>query len=1019
MTKRKTLLIFAVFLIALTSIRLIWITLQTSPNHPAIVQGQLDLREWDIAAKRPITLSGQWEFYPKELLMGQWDSTKQYTLVPGNWNFEDPLSNSSKIGYGTYRLRIAVPDDAVSSYGIRVQGISTSSALFVNGKQMGQSGIPAADEKHHVAGIVPYSASFPANEGEIEIVLQVANYHSLTKGGITNSILFGEAGAVQRAVTFSEGSQLAVVIVLVIHAIYAIILFSIGARQKLLIYFTLLIVSAIFITVLDDHRLLLVWSSINYEWNVRLLCISFLLMATFLIQFIKHLMPEYVHIKAFRWYAMFCLIYSLLLALLPFKLLFKLDPLFWILIAVPFIAVPVLLLRTTTARDTNAVFLLLGATALSINFAWGIIKNMDGVELNYYPIDMIAAFIALATFWFRRYFQNSKQTTKLAEQLQEAHKHKDDFLANTSHELRNPLHGMLNIAQSVLEQGKDGLDAKNTKNLELLITVGNRMSLMLNDLLDLSRLKESGTRLQISAVPLQTIVSGVCDMLRFMTEGKPIRLINAIPNSFPNVIADEDRLIQILFNLMHNAVKYTIEGTITIHAAMKGDLAEITIEDTGIGMDENTQQRIFLPYEQGDSGITAMGGGLGIGLSICKQLVELHGGTISVQSEPGQGSVFTFSLHLADYPAQMKETSPLSLLPVAASAETTSLFTGLDNLSDEITFHDRPRVMVVDDDNVNLQVIINMLPGDQYEIVTVTNATHALEMLDDREWDLVISDVMMPHISGYELSRHIRQRYSMSELPILLLTARSRPEDIATGFRSGANDYVTKPVDPTELRSRVSALTELKRSVRERLRMEAAWLQAQIQPHFLFNTLNSIAALSEIDSARMLALLDEFSNYLRASFDFKNSEQLVPLEHELGLVRSYLYIEKERFHERLQVEWQVAESIEGGMQVKIPPLSIQPLVENATRHGILKRKRGGKIVIKIEEHPISIEIAIIDDGVGIQEDRLQQLLNLSSPARNGIGLINIDRRLKQLYGQGLHIASHPDLGTTVRFTITK
>src|SRR5690625_4138570 len=107
-----------------------------------------------------------------------------------------------------------------------------------------------------------------------------------------------------------------------------------------------------------------------------------------------------------------------------------------------------------------------------------------------------------------------------------------------------------------------------------------------------------------------------------------------------------------------------------------------------------------------------------------------------------------------------------------------------------------------------------------------------------QEWDLVISDVMMPRMSGYELTRIIRKRFTISELPILLLTARNRPEDIENGFLAGANDYVTKPVDAVELKSRVNALTEVRKSSRERLRMESAWLQAQIQPHFLFNTLN-------------------------------------------------------------------------------------------------------------------------------------------------------------------------------------
>src|SRR5699024_2591755 len=149
--------------------------------------------------------------------------------------------------------------------------------------------------------------------------------------------------------------------------------------------------------------------------------------------------------------------------------------------------------------------------------------------------------------------------------------------------------------------------------------------------------------------------------------------------------------------------------------------------------------------------------------------------------------------------------------------------------------------------------------------------------------DLVIADVMMPEMSGYELTRIIRQRFTRSELPILLLTARNRQEDIENGFLAGANDYVTKPVDAVELRSRVLAHTESKQSFRARIQMESAWLQAQIQPHFLFNTLNSIIALSEIDMERMHKLVDAFSQVLRSKFNFQNLNHFIPIERELEL----------------------------------------------------------------------------------------------------------------------------------------
>jgi len=233
------------------------------------------------------------------------------------------------------------------------------------------------------------------------------------------------------------------------------------------------------------------------------------------------------------------------------------------------------------------------------------------------------------------------------------------------------------------------------------------------------------------------------------------------------------------------------------------------------------------------------------------------------------------------------------------------------------------------------------------------------------------------------------------------------------GFQSGANDYVTKPVDSLELKTRVKALIELKQSIKERLQMEAAWLQAQIKPHFLINTINSIAALGYYDMEKMQRLLEEFTNYMRTSFDFHNINREVFIERELDLVRSYLFIETERFGERIRVNWDLSDNL----NFFLPPLSIQTLVENAVTHGILKRAAGGEIFIRISETVNEIDILVKDNGVGMKEEKVADIL--LNPISKGIGLRNTNRRLKQMYGKGLIIQSSIGKGTFVSFQIPK
>ena len=272
---------------------------------------------------------------------------------------------------------------------------------------------------------------------------------------------------------------------------------------------------------------------------------------------------------------------------------------------------------------------------------------------------------------------------------------------------------------------------------------------------------------------------------------------------------------------------------------------------------------------------------------------------------------------------------------------------------------------------------------------------------------------MMPGMSGYDLTRMVREQFSLSELPVLLLTARAQPADIYAGFSAGANDYVTKPVDGVELKYRIRALLGLKQSIHELLTMEAAYLQAQIQPHCIFNTLNSIMALSLIDIEKMRKLGDAFATYLKISFDFLNTKQLVELSHELELLRAYLYVEQERFGERLSIQWEIQEE----PRLLLPPLTIQPLVENALKHGLLTELTGGTLLIRGVREEGGFRVEVRDNGQGMEPDLVNRLLHEPSRNKRGIGLYNTNQRISRLYGRGLSIRSRPGEGTSVSFFI--
>jgi sensor histidine kinase YesM len=1018
--------IFA-FISLLTIGRLVWLDHFMPSGQPYAANGKLDLQNWEATSNGTITLDGEWEFYPNVLLMsqkqelGRLSETAVKVDVPSNWNERMQPGTLTPYGFGSYRLTIHVAsEDEV--YSIYVPSVRSSSELYINGKRMASSGRPASTAEKYQAENLPYIATFTADKQRtIELVIQAANYSDPRSGGLIRSLKFGTDEAIYREKQLSMATQYLIAAALIIQVAYLIIFYVIE-RRSFWLYFALALLSFTIIMLnSSEDKLLHQWLQISYAWGYKILCLSLTVLMYSLLRMTSNQLPAAWRVPFVRVYSAVNVIGITASIALPPQNSEALQYVIFFCAAPVIILLVVSVLRMAVRGIIGSLMQFLAFLAFANHMVWWFIFIFTGIKIIYYPFDLILAMILLSSIWIRRYYFMYTEQRELTAKLEEVNRKKDEFLANTSHELRNPLHGMISMSQVVLERERDMISDNSIREMETMLKVGRRMSFMLHDLLDIVHLKDSSLRLQLTGVALQPVVSGVMDMIRFMADGKPIVLKNRVAEVFPSVLADENRLIQILFNLLHNAIKFTDQGEIVVEARTEKNRAFITVSDTGVGMDKETLRRVFEPYEQAGARY-GYEGGFGLGLSICKQLVELHGGTIEVQSAPAQGSHFVFSLALdriveeneaAKQTAYAKEEAIEEADKEQPQSIDFSYMAVTSAQTDPVKRYvkDKPRILTVDDDALNLKVLASLLSSEEYALTAVTSGEAALGVLEEKEWDLVITDIMMPRMSGYELTRQIRARYTVSELPVLVLTARTRPEDIENGFLAGANDYVTKPVEARELRARVQALTQLTSSSRERIRMEAAWLQAQIEPHFFLNTLNSIAALHMVDPEQMLLLIEHFADFLREKFKFQNVGELVSLRDELTLVRSYLFIEQTRF-DWLHVEW---ETDNGLGLLQIPPYSIQPLVENAIRHGLMKHGQSVTVRIKLAKREDGAEISVIDNGIGMEEERVAMLLR--SGESRGVALRNIDIRLNRLYGNGLNIVSAPGAGTKVSFVI--
>ncbi len=387
------------------------------------------------------------------------------------------------------------------------------------------------------------------------------------------------------------------------------------------------------------------------------------------------------------------------------------------------------------------------------------------------------------------------------KELQKIDELKDEFLANTSHELRTPLNGIIGLSESLKDGAAGELSSKAIENLDMIVNSGKRLSNLVNDILDFSKLKNKDLALSLQPIDLYSVTDLVLKVSEFLATGKALRLINSIPKDISLVEADENRLEQILYNLIGNAIKFTETGKVEVNALESDGMLSISITDTGIGIPEEKFESIFQSFEQTDGSTVREYGGTGLGLSVTKQLVELHGGTILVNSEINKGSTFTFTL-----PISKKNRKEFDATITGKLSQRVQKIDDSNELIQETISKENNvsiRILIVDDMVVNRRVLDNHLTLAGYDIVEASNGKEALKLIETENFDLVLLDIMMPNMSGYEVCEKIREQYLTSELPVVLLTAKNRVNDLVMGFNVGANDYLTKPFSKNELLSRI------------------------------------------------------------------------------------------------------------------------------------------------------------------------------------------------------------------------
>lgn len=1013
----------SLLLVLIVPVIAIFQALQIKHVMPQARQGMIDLRSWDFHRDGIVKLNGEWELYrgmllsPEDFHPGRNSAgipvVSALVQVPGKWNKYISASGELRAkGYATYRLQAKIPPGEAMVYGLRTSNIRTASKVFMNGQETGSSGIPSAVASGGRQNNIPYMGFASVTGDTVEIIVQVANY-SYSSGGIIQPIVLGDQSSILKHREFALFVDGAALFGFLILSIFLLMFSKVRESRGVTLHLGLFCLAA-FVYILTHGEKLIAAGlpGLPYEIVLKLQLASSTLVYYYLLRYVANSVNYPMPRTALRMSKVITVMLLLIATFVPASLFSYLESflLSWGTISIGFVLYS--MVQGTRQNPKNMFLMMVSIESLSIVIMYYLV-SFTPLALNYSVISyeiVLFGFIQ-AIIMTRQYAASFLEVEQLSRRLLTLDGLKNDFISDTSQELRKPLQGIVNMAQTLAQGAAGSVTSAQSAQLLMVVSAGQRLSALINDMSDFAKLNHGSLFLRRQAVDLRTSASSIMEVARQIYGKKGLEFRLQLPDKLPLLETDERRLAQILHNLLANAVNYTPQGVITLSAEVKEEYVVIIIADNGLGIAPERLRTIFDTYDPNGPAAQKAYRENGLGFSITQRLIELTGGRIEVQSELGRGSVFRVTQPILPGSGALLGPDELEITgwETAAAVQLPGEEPVLP-ASAECCF-----ILVVEDDPVNLQVLVNVLQMENHSVITASSGTEAISKIQQYpELDLVIADWVMPEMPGLLLCKAIRERFVLSELPILVLMASSAPEDIQAAFEAGANDYLSKPVELREFRARVQTLLDMRKSVRMSVQAEIAFLQAQIKPHFLYNALNAIISVCPDDPEKATDLLLDLSQYLRSSFDFQNRGQTVSIEKELGLVQSYLALEQARFDERLNIEFDVPGDIVG----LVPPLSIQPIVENAVNHGLMKKEAGGTVKLSVKLLPGHLMVAVKDDGVGMFPQRIAEVLS-EERAEGGIGLKNINRRLLKMYGTGLSIESVPGRGTVISYTIPR
>lgn len=777
----------------------------------SLANQRIDLSNAQWNQGRAFALNGNWTIYPGRLITPDQadlfaESAETYP-VPEVWGDKSLAKNPPPaLGVVTYAINIQLPETRQRYY-LYLPDMPSAYRLWVNGEaraQQGQVGLTPDQER---AAFKPKTIDLGLQSHEIELFLQLSNFHYREGGVWFSPEITDESGYFSLAIAPSIEAAFFAALLLAI-GLYNCSLFIFRRQEKPALYFGLLCLVVGVRRLLIDERVLYSFAPVSWENLQRLEHLCFYLSLPLFIGFFTHMYNKHVPAWPARAAWIATLPFIVVCSSFPTRVYTEFNVTFQGIILLGLSYCVVMFIKTVMEGGQNVKTFGFSLLILVATVVHDVLKANDilfGDNIAHFGL--LAFVISISISMQRRYLNSMAMVESMSEQLKlhntelkQLDEFKDEFLATTSHELRTPLQGISGLAQQ-LQQSSEHLSQEQQNKINLIANTSERLRVLVNDILDVSSIKHGKLQLNWSSVDLKQITELVFGPLQSMLADKPVKLSAEIDSDCRYLRADAFRLQQVLFNLLGNAAKFTDYGEIKLHAHFADDQLIIDIQDTGSGIPKDKQAQLFTPYELAANTADRRPQSSGLGLSISLKLVELHGGYLDIESEPGQGT--RVSIHL---PVNLLLNVPLAeQAPKSDTIELSPPLSNAEHIGHKVSGA-QTVIYICDDEAINRELLASVLSSELYHVELFVSGVDLLKALRDKQPDLILLDYMMPGMQGVEVCHALRQQYNPLELPVMMVTAQHQLKDIVASLAAGANDYLTKPYQNPELLARVKNL---------------------------------------------------------------------------------------------------------------------------------------------------------------------------------------------------------------------